>query len=703
MASTKSKKTAVIIKGNPRWIRNSPDAAAFYSRLRNLLKSRGYSVSFDAGKPHTTPKAADLWIGHSRGADRLRFAPKGTKTLSIGSPVAGAINHPEDSARFAKGGYLGKPPGRGHYKITGNMMSKLKTAHVSSMRDEFEKIAATAALRIIRGLIAAGKNAQAERLAAQLISKGRAANLPKMGPMTSRQARIAELRKKLGITRATDPRKTRGLKVTEQGSQAKFLGAGAEGPAHLMVGAKAGLKANPGGFAVRKTYDTATPMFSMPDLVRKHNIHRRLSSQSGHPSSLAKLIEGTGPVKGGVARLLSPKLHRGKGGSRYTLSEYVRGKPVGAFQGTRHDAALGRATEGMSIAVGGGPRVVRGGKTVGRRDGVVIGDLARHPDNALVARYNTQTGAPSLVKAVDFSTGTMSPKRLKIPKAWGKPGSHIKREQVAALGNNPAKTVFVTRNPNIANYITRRVESLRAPQRHRYGPENMAKIDAQNDARFVANRLLQRKGTLREGAPGTRMVSGRVSHTINPFGEANKRRALSGLSAPSKRTVSGKARKAGSEDFLQITKQQRPAFESALKARKKVMADRGSSSTVRRIPVRQRDIARPTEAHARTLAPGQRVVSGGNVSLTRAGAGAKSRAKGLVAKARAKAKSIMDRFRNLRKRRANRNTASQVVTPGTGSFGRQRTVSQAGPISKTQSSGPPVHRKSQWNFSDTLG
>ena len=66
----------------------------------------GYSVSFDDGKPHTTPPIADLWIGHSRGCDRLQYAPKHTRTLAINGihPVCstprgdclGEINNPDD-------------------------------------------------------------------------------------------------------------------------------------------------------------------------------------------------------------------------------------------------------------------------------------------------------------------------------------------------------------------------------------------------------------------------------------------------------------------------------------------------------------------------------------------------------------------------------------------------------------------------------
>ncbi len=88
-------------------------AASFYNDLGEFLMTLGFSVSYDPGEPHTLPKAANLWIGHSRGADRLRFAGhKGAPNPEIliitgglpgmtekGRPIP-AINHPkDDSAR----------------------------------------------------------------------------------------------------------------------------------------------------------------------------------------------------------------------------------------------------------------------------------------------------------------------------------------------------------------------------------------------------------------------------------------------------------------------------------------------------------------------------------------------------------------------------------------------------------------------------
>lgn len=89
--------TATLILGNPAFISRNPKAARFYSRIQKFLERLGYVVTVDAGLPYTTPIKSDLWIGHSRGADRLRFAPKGTKVLAFGSIAPGAINHPRDN------------------------------------------------------------------------------------------------------------------------------------------------------------------------------------------------------------------------------------------------------------------------------------------------------------------------------------------------------------------------------------------------------------------------------------------------------------------------------------------------------------------------------------------------------------------------------------------------------------------------------
>ncbi len=138
---------AVVIKGNPKYIEGNPQADAFYEALRQELTDAGYQTDFDPGEPFTEPPAADLWVGHSRGIDRLRFAPPGTRVLGIGGAGHGKIpvvNHPRDvsphipSELFAEGidhdaaiAKLGLNPDDfdkgSHYELTDEMRKALRT------------------------------------------------------------------------------------------------------------------------------------------------------------------------------------------------------------------------------------------------------------------------------------------------------------------------------------------------------------------------------------------------------------------------------------------------------------------------------------------------------------------------------------------------------------------------------------------------
>ena len=114
-------RSAVIVRGNPKYTENNSQADKFYAAIHRILKQRGYSTSDDPGEPETMPPAADLWVGHSRGTDRFRFAPEGQKTLSFGSTVG--INHPKDKAMEE-----GQVPDRYHFTVTRQMRDALKTA-----------------------------------------------------------------------------------------------------------------------------------------------------------------------------------------------------------------------------------------------------------------------------------------------------------------------------------------------------------------------------------------------------------------------------------------------------------------------------------------------------------------------------------------------------------------------------------------------
>lgn len=81
------KPLVVIITGNPKYLNDikvKDMAKSFYNEIKNILTDKGYRVEFDAGLDYTHPdKAAKIWIGHSRGISRLKFAPKGIKTLEL--------------------------------------------------------------------------------------------------------------------------------------------------------------------------------------------------------------------------------------------------------------------------------------------------------------------------------------------------------------------------------------------------------------------------------------------------------------------------------------------------------------------------------------------------------------------------------------------------------------------------------------------
>lgn len=113
---------AVIIKGNPKFIEgpHKEYADKFYGQLHDHIKNKGFDVEFHAGEPYTTPPPADLWVGHSRGADRLRFAAPDTKTIALGSSRPGAVNHPDDTVMGP-----GQEPTLAHYQFTDEMRKEL--------------------------------------------------------------------------------------------------------------------------------------------------------------------------------------------------------------------------------------------------------------------------------------------------------------------------------------------------------------------------------------------------------------------------------------------------------------------------------------------------------------------------------------------------------------------------------------------------
>ena len=113
-------KSAVIIKGNPKYT-NSRIAKSFYSELEQFLIDNGYTVHIDDGSIKSRPPVADVWIGHSRGIDKLDAAPAETLTIQMGFPSEyDAISHPKDNAA------VGRLPNKYHFTLSSEMKRKLK-------------------------------------------------------------------------------------------------------------------------------------------------------------------------------------------------------------------------------------------------------------------------------------------------------------------------------------------------------------------------------------------------------------------------------------------------------------------------------------------------------------------------------------------------------------------------------------------------
>lgn len=116
-------RTVVLITGNPEVIaKHQQEAKAYYDAIARYVRELGYAVEIDAGADYTVPESAALWIGHSRGADRLRFAEPPTQTLAFGSPITGAINAPGDTPT------AGGPVTAAHFTFTDAQREAIRRA-----------------------------------------------------------------------------------------------------------------------------------------------------------------------------------------------------------------------------------------------------------------------------------------------------------------------------------------------------------------------------------------------------------------------------------------------------------------------------------------------------------------------------------------------------------------------------------------------
>lgn len=135
---------AVIVQANPLYTHNNSRAGKFYESLRKSLERKGWRVETDPGEPYTSPpRGARLWIGHSRGADRLKYAPERIRTIDLKDLSHGKDNTLHPAYR------RGAKPNAFHYVLTKKMREAIpeaKEVKVSSLihegfRTELQRLA----------------------------------------------------------------------------------------------------------------------------------------------------------------------------------------------------------------------------------------------------------------------------------------------------------------------------------------------------------------------------------------------------------------------------------------------------------------------------------------------------------------------------------------------------------------------------------
>lgn len=101
--------TALIIKGNAKFVIDNATAEEFYDAVANYLLGLGYKVSFDASETKGLPHKADLIIGHSNGLFKLNRCSDNAKLIAIGAipekatnPNIIFANHPVDEQYLKK-------------------------------------------------------------------------------------------------------------------------------------------------------------------------------------------------------------------------------------------------------------------------------------------------------------------------------------------------------------------------------------------------------------------------------------------------------------------------------------------------------------------------------------------------------------------------------------------------------------------------
>lgn len=264
------------------------------------------------------------------------------------------------------------------------------------------------------------------------------------------------------------------LKTTSQGTQLKHLGSGAEGVGTLVVGAK---DAPAGELAVRKAYDRGSALFDRRSLAEKHNIMRRAKD---HPN---------------FAKTYSSRIRKGKGGTPYTVGEFVRGTEDAS---TQAGGLIGRVSGKGSTEFSRATNMLPGAEFgVGAKK--TLGDVIGNPGNTII----TPEGVP---KIIDVLPGT-----LKNVQGYISGSSEAQRRSQRLLGITPIKTA-----PNMQAAVER-------------GQKTIAKLQADPDMRRKVTLLSGR--TIPATFESIYGIRGMAPSDIGAQGlrRANVRRALSGL------------------------------------------------------------------------------------------------------------------------------------------------------------------------------
>jgi len=209
-----------------------------------------------------------------------------------------------------------------------------RTMHYKSAEyiyDLYEKVAGRAYLKNLRRLARRGDIAAIEREVARLHAAGK-------------------------------------LKISPQGTQIQHLGHGAEGVGTLVVGAKDA----PGKVTVRKAYDRGSALYDKELIGEKHNMLRRAKN---HPH---------------VAKVHSSKIRKGRGGTPYTINEYVPGR-----SGVPHPPPPGNTGLNSSMPVSWREGANLRGNVLGMGQKKLLGDVALNPSNV-------RTTPAGKTKIIDF-------------------------------------------------------------------------------------------------------------------------------------------------------------------------------------------------------------------------------------------------------------------------------------------------------------